>query len=137
MDFVLAKEVRAVQASMLGTAGSNFSEPRLDDLRGLIRLTVQFFHHLQGDAVEDDLRYLCDSVFSGVDSFVSVSNVYRMLPGARETTLSRDPKSIDSLKDEFVSKYPEFHDGTDFEKRCRILLDLFILQIVFAALSYY
>jgi hypothetical protein len=139
-DALAIERVRAIQASMVESARSYFLESELDDLRCLIRLTIEFFHHLQGEhfapLIEDNLRYVCDSVFSGVDSFGLVSAAYRALPGARSTTVTRDVKSIDSLKEEFVSKYREFSDETDFEKRCRILLDLFKLQIVFAALQY-
>jgi hypothetical protein len=65
-----------------------------------------------------------------------VTAVYRLLPGARPTTLASGWKSTESLKEEFVFKYREFSDEMDFEKRCRLLLDLFKLQIVFAGLSY-
>lgn len=142
MDDALAiEQVRAIQASMVESGRSYLLESELDDLCCLIRLTVEFFHYLQGEEfaplVEDNLRYVCDSVFSGVDSFGLVSAAYRVLPGARQTTLAWDGKSVDSLKEEFVSKYSEFSDETNFEKRCRLLLNLFKLQIVFAGLLYY
>ncbi len=140
-DALTVERVRAIQASMVESGRSYFLESELDDLRGLIRLTIEFFYHLRGEdsapLVEDNLRYVCDSVFSGVDSFGLVSAAYRVLPGARSSTLTGNVKSIDSLKEEFVSKYYEFSDETDFEKRCRILLDLFKLQIIFAGLVYY
>jgi len=140
MKEALLEEVRAVQAFMIESRGSRFLESELDDLRCLIRLTVEFSHYLQGEdlapLVDDKLRYICDSVFSGVESFSAVSAVYRARPGARQTTLAWNLKSVDSLKEEFVSKYRAFSGETDFEKRCRLLLDLFKLQIVFAGLVY-
>ncbi len=114
-DAIAIEQVRAIQASMVESGRSYFLESELDDLCCLIR---------------------CDSVFSGVDSFGLVSAAYRVLPGAGQTTITWDGKSVDSLKEEFVSKYSEFSDETNFEKRCRLLLDLFKLQIVFAGLSY-
>ncbi len=143
MSDVLVEQVRAIQAAMVESAGSSFSESELDHMRGLIRLTVEFSHYLQGqdplpdvEDVEWKVRYVCESVFSGVDSFASVSAAYRILQGAGSTTLAPGRKSIDSLKEEFACKYREFSEERDFEKRCRILLDLSKLQIVFAGLSY-
>ena len=39
---------------------------------------------------------------------------------------------MQSLRDRFLSLYPEFVAETKFENKCRLLLDLFKLQIVFA-----
>ena len=140
MSNALVEQVRAIQASMVESSGGILLESELDDMRCIIRLTVEFFHYLQGEDVvpfvENKLRYLCDSVFSGVDSFGLVSAAYRTLPDARATTLASGAKSTDSLKEEFAFKYREFSEEMDFEKRCRLLLDLFKLQIVFAGLSY-
>jgi hypothetical protein len=139
MNYELATEqARTIQASMMEPGRSYFLESELGDLRCLIRLTVEFFHYLQAEdsLIEDNLRYGCDSIFSGVDSFGLVSAAYRVLPGSQHSTPAWDGKSIDSLKEAFATKYREFLGETDFEKRCRLLLDLFKLQIVFAGLSY-
>jgi len=134
------EQTHAIQASMLESARSCFLESELDHLRCLIRLAVEFSYYLKTEdvtsLVSGDLRYVCDSIFSGVDSFGLVSAAYRDLPGARASDLVWDGESIGSLKEDFLRRYREFCDETDFEKRCRILLDLFKLQIVFAGLSY-
>ncbi|HVW84714.1 MAG TPA: hypothetical protein VHB50_08530 [Bryobacteraceae bacterium] len=133
------EQIRAIQASMVESGGSFFLASELDDMRCLIRLTVEFFYYLQGEDVapfvEDKLRYVRDSVFSGLSSFDLVSAAYRTLPGARATTLASSERSTDSVKEEFAAKYREFSDEMDFEAKCRLLLDLFKLQIVFAGLS--
>ena len=143
MNNVPVERVHAIQAEMVESAGSSFLDSELDDLRVIIRLTVEFFYYLQGedplpavDDAQEKARYVCESVFSGVDSFDSVSSAYDLLRGARSSTLAPGAKSIDSLKEEFALKYAEFIEEKDFEKRCRLLLDLFKLQIVFAGLSY-
>jgi hypothetical protein len=41
-----------------------------------------------------------------------------------------------SLKKQFLSWFHEFEIETSFEKKCRLLLDLFKLQIVFAGVLY-
>jgi len=136
----LREQVQAIQHSMVESGAECFLESELDDLRCLIRLTIEFFHYLQGEdlspLVEDQVNYVCESVFSGVDSFCAVSIACRVMSGARDSKLSQGIWSIESLKEEFISLYREFPSETDFEKRCGLPLDLFKLQIVFAGLSY-
>jgi hypothetical protein len=140
MDQAVAQQVRAMQMSMVEAGRSCFLESELDDLRTLVRLTVEFRHYLPGEdpapGLEDKLRYVCESIFSGVDSFDLVSAAYRALPGAQSTTVGSSVVSIESLKDEFLSGYRALSVETNFENRCRFLLDLFKLQIVFAGLSF-
>jgi hypothetical protein len=138
----LIEQVRAIQASMVESGAPFFLETELDNLRVLIRLTIEFFHYIQQDefwvapAVKDQLRYVCESIFSGVDSFGLISPAYQLVPGARYSTLAFHVESTESLKKEFGSLYLDFYYEKDFEKQCRLLLDLFKLQIVFAGLSY-
>jgi hypothetical protein len=49
MSNALVEQVRAIEAPMVEPSGSYFSGSELDDYRCLIRLTVEFFHYLQGD----------------------------------------------------------------------------------------
>ena len=44
--------------------------------------------------------------------------------------------SMTSLEEVFNSKYRKFSGETDFREQCKLLLDLFKLQIVFAGMSY-
>jgi hypothetical protein len=44
--------------------------------------------------------------------------------------------SRDSFKTQFVSMFNKFTKEVNFEKKCRLLLDLFKLEIVFAGISY-
>jgi len=137
MDQALAQRVRAMQDSMVEAARLCFLESELDDLRVVVRLTVEFHNYLLGvdpaPGVEDKVRYVCESVFSGVDSFDLLSWGYMALPGAQSTTVGSSVASIESLKDEFLSRYRSLSAETNFETRCRLLLDLFKLQIVLPA----
>jgi hypothetical protein len=141
MNRAVVEHVRAIQTSVVEAGQSCFLESELGHLRTLVRLTVEFLHYLQGEdpapGIEDKLGYVCESVFSGMDSFGLVRAAYQALPGARITVLdSAVGSSIESLKAEFLSLYREFSVESNFEIRCRLLLDLFKLQIVFAGLSY-
>jgi hypothetical protein len=133
-------QVRAIQKAMGESSGPCFLDSQLDDLSCLVRLTVEFFWFLKGvdpaPGVEDKRRYACESVFSGVDSLCRVSDAYRLMGGSRGAFLPGGAGSIESLKEEFISRYMEFLEETDFEKRCGLLLNLFKLQIVFAGMSY-
>jgi hypothetical protein len=132
-------EVDAIQASMVEGA-SHFLDSQFDDLRCVIRLTVEFFHRLQRvdiDSIDDDsLLYWGGSVFSGVDSFTSLSQAYRVTAGATRSALPQRVTSRAALKEEFTAMYREFAGETNFEKRCRLLLDLFKLQIIFVGMTY-
>lgn len=139
-DGLLADEVRSVQALIAEFGGSYFSEAELEDFRCLVRLTVEFAHHLEDQDRSPlspaELRYLGESIFSGVDSFCVISSALRATAGETESTLPRDGSYVASLKQVFKLKYGELLAETSFEKRCRVLLDLFKLQIIFAGLSY-
>jgi hypothetical protein len=136
----LVEEVRAVQASMQESARSQLSESELDDLRCLIRLTVEFSHYLEDeDGRPPDpskTRYVGESIFSGVDSFSAITAAVRGMFGSTKSALPSDVTSVESLKQEFDKRYRDFLVEANFDHRCRLLLDLFKLQIVFAGLSY-
>jgi len=133
-------QVRAVQAAMAQAAEPYFGEWYLDDLRCVVRLTVEFYYFLQdwesvsGDAFE--LRYAGESVFSGVDSFCSVSGGCRGGGISTKSAIQWEQMSLASVREQFLARYGEFAVETDFDKRCRLLPDLFRLQIVFAGMSY-
>jgi hypothetical protein len=134
------ERVRAIQSSMLESGSACFLDSELEALRCLIRLTVEFADYLDaGDTPPYDkhgLRYVLDSVFSGMESFYSVTEAYGVLAGAVESQLVWDTFLPRRLKEQFTSMYREFLVTADFTGRCRLLLDLFKLQIVFAAMLY-
>lgn len=159
----IKERVQMIQTSMLESecARSCFEEPAQEHLRCLVRLTIEFddylkngvpqlreitkrFHdrhhpniQIQPHEVElNELKYSIESVFSGIESFCSVSAAYRVLVGATSSRVEWDKVSVISLKEQFVSMFHEFTIETNFEKKCRLLLDLFKLQIVFAGVFY-
>jgi hypothetical protein len=119
---------------MVRAAKPSFNRVELDALRTVIRLTVEFQTHLEDNNISN---YVCESVFSGVDAFESLVHAYRVLAGAETRSQLRwDAVSVSSLKDEFRSLYPTFVSEKRFEPRCRLLLELFKLQISLSAISY-
>jgi hypothetical protein len=84
-----------------------------------------------------DLGYACESILSGVDSFWDLSTTYRRLVGATDSRVEWDMiSSRESFKTRFVSMFNRFAEEVNFENKCRLLLDLFKLQIVFAGISF-
>ena len=83
-----------------------------------------------------DLGYTCESILSGVDSYCSLNAAYSKLDGAAGSRIEWGMvSSSKSFKAQFVSMFKEFTEELNFESKCRLLLDLFKLQIVFAGIS--
>lgn len=126
---------------MLRLAPSWCDKSDLDDLRCVIRLAVETFYYLQRADVNDpqygiDLRHQCESTFSGIESFSSVARIYKVIGDRSTGLLSPQVPSLTKLKEQFSSLYDEFCHEATFEERCLLLLDLFRLQLVFAAMNY-
>jgi hypothetical protein len=158
------KRVKELQASMVESAKPGFDDSELGDLRCIIRLTMEFHHYLEHgstemvrslqegpmahlfkdlqDASADpfnkyDLEYACNSIHSGVDSFCSLNQSYRILAGATGSKVAWAMiSSRESFKTQFILTFNEFTKEANFENKCRLLLDLFKLQMVFASISY-
>jgi hypothetical protein len=129
-----------MQASMMESAKSCFVEAEILDLGCLIRVTWEFLDYLEtanpNPPSDYDLRYAVETIFSAVDSFASVSAAYRALADPTSSTINWGDVSASAFNEQFTSKFREFAAESDFEKQCRLLLDLFKLQIVFAGYSY-
>ena len=134
----IVERVRAMQAPMLEAAQSRFSESESDHLRSLIRLAAEFYDYVKSVDTDDanNLRYVCESTFAGVESFMRVTRAYEVLVGAVKSRIEWDAISASSLVERFPDMFQEFTTETDFENKCRLLLDLFKLQILWATISY-
>jgi hypothetical protein len=156
--------VKEIQTSMVEAAKSCFDESELGGLRCVIRLTLEFHDYLEHGSVEMaarlqhgpspyllkdlhsaiadpfnkyDLEYACDSIRSGVDSFCILNASYRVLVGATSSKVEWGMiSSRESFKEKFIAMFDEFTQEVNFENKCRLLLDLFKLQMAFAAVSY-
>jgi hypothetical protein len=126
---------------MAEPARLRFLETNLDHLRGLIRLTIEFHHYLTsggaGASDQGNIRnYVCESVFAGIESFEYVRDDYGGLDGACGSKISWETVLPLPFKERFLAMFNEFSAETNFEDKCRLLLDLFKLQIVFAGICY-
>jgi hypothetical protein len=152
------QHIEGLQKFMLERARC-LGETQANDLRCLIRIAVEFQNYLisgnpqlraaasrlrrrLGPNVPHvpqkdlELRYVIESVFSGLDSFSNVVATYRVLVGASKSAINWRRVSVSSIKEQYVSIFHRFVDETNFEKKCRFLIDLFKLQIVFAGVMY-
>ena len=138
------QRIRAIQQSMEESARPGFNDEDIQQLRVLVRLTVEFHDYLTGtppwpqfpDDPFHDMTYKAGSILINVDSFRAVVQAYGVLLGSTRSTIDWDVINIRSLKDEFISMYHTFLGQTSFEAKCRLLLDLVKLQIVFAGAFY-
>lgn len=137
-DFVAV--VNEIYEPAAESAKPGFDEGDLRCLRSVISLTVDFHMYLESvDVVapdKDDVTYACGSIFSGIESFVAVNDSYKILEGSLESSLTWDLTSLESLKERFTTMYQEFLSERTFEKQCRLLLDLFKLQLVFTGMLF-
>jgi len=115
------------------------------DLNVLIRLTVEFEYYLRSNRsaapyTERFVRnYVCDSILGGVDTFVRATSRSSRLIEAIPSRVAWDRMaslSASSFNQEFSATYHEFTTETGFGSKCRLLLDLYKLQIIFAVASY-
>lgn len=79
---------------------------------------------------------MCETVFSGVSSFCTITEAYDALGGARPSQLSSSGWSMESLTLEILARFGLFLNESAFLDRCRLILDLFKLQIMLAGLVY-
>jgi hypothetical protein len=133
----VVRHVRAIQGSMKKSAEGCFSESELEHLRAVIRLTVELHEYFQLPCTHPFcLTYVSESVFSGIDSYTSVTQAYKVLVGAAESQMGHDVISVPELKVQFASMFEAFDKEDVFESKCRLLLDLYKLMIIFAGISY-
>ena len=104
-------------------------------------LPAEFSKDLQSASADPfnkyDLSYVCESILPGVDSFCSLNSAYSKLDGSTSSRIEWGMvSSRESFKTQFVSMFNKFTEEVNFESKCRLLLDLFKLQIVFAGISY-
>jgi hypothetical protein len=164
MNNDVTNRVKEIQTSMMESAQSRLDESKLGDLRVVIRLTVEFHDYLENGSVDIatsvlhgplakyvtdvqkastdpfnkyDLQFACESIRSGVNSFCNLNESYRILVGAIGSSVEWGMiSSRESFETQFVSMFNKFTEEVNFESKCRILLDLFKLQIIFAGISY-
>lgn len=131
------QRVRQTQASMIKSVGDSFLASDIDDLRCVVRLTIEFHYYLQvGCDHSFCSEYVSHSIFAGTECFTGLTHAYRVLVGATKSQVEWRDLSLPSLKEKFAVLFEKFDKEEIFETKCRYLLDLFKLQIVFAGIVY-
>jgi hypothetical protein len=131
------KHVRRTQAFMVESAGSCFDEKDQENLRIVVRLTVEFYYFVQQNCTHQFCaEYVSESIMCGFEWYSGLAHTYRILEDTIENTIDWSRISIPSLKEDFISMFRDFDKEIYFERKCRLLLDLFKLQMIFAAVFY-
>lgn len=114
-----------------------FSASEIDDLRCIVRLTIEFHYYLQIACNHSFCsEYVSHSIFAGTECFTGLTHAYRVLVGATKSQVEWRDLSLPSLKEKFAALFEKFDKEEVFETKCRYLLDLFKLQIVFTGIVY-
>jgi hypothetical protein len=157
------KRLEEIQALTLNSAPLSLAESDRDNVRCLLRLALEFHDYLEKGSVEIasrilhgplakyvedaqsasvnpsnkyDLEYVCESIRSGVESFYQLSASCKLLGDFPRGSFEwRSISSEESLKMRFVFLFGDFVKESGFEYKCRLLLDMFRLQMVFAAVA--
>jgi hypothetical protein len=86
---------------------------------------------------EHDREYACETILSGVDCFVRLSPAARSLRGDTKSRIEWGAvSSRETFKSQFFALFDEFVAEREFEKKFRLLLDLFKLALVFVGFCY-
>jgi hypothetical protein len=134
------QRARPLLQAMEDAARPGFDDEDVANLRTLVYHTVTFYDYVSAhpswpevpDDSFPDITYVTESILIHVDSFRRTVYSYGVLVGATGTTIDWDAINIGSIKDEFLFVYHAFEKETRFEIKCRLLLDLVKLQLVFA-----
>ena len=133
----VVQHVRLTQTAMVQSVQNCFSESEIDHLRCVVRLTIEFHYYLELACSHSYCsEYVSDSIFSGIESYQNLTHGYDVLVGAAKSQLEWRALALPSVKEKFVAVFNQFEKEELFEKKCRHLLDLFKLQIVFAGIVY-
>lgn len=110
----------------------------LDHLAGLIRLVEMFNADIcEGTMVASRRmppKAWCDSIFAGVPSFWRIRDSTQILSDLGLTVWPS--MTGPELMESFRASYGKLHSDDDFEHRLVSLLNLFKLQILWAAMNY-
>ncbi len=143
MDTNCKNDVQALQTKFLDSIDPDYLLGlEIDDLNvkayqahcGIRVFPVQ---RSKGGTVEAaDVRYVCESVFSGIESFCQMSLYYRMVSTETLSGVDWSITSLASFRQAFGAKYDQLLIERYFPRLCRLLLELFKLQIVFTGIAY-
>ena len=105
----------------------------------MARLASEFWSFLlalrAGPVEVAEVRYACESVFSGIDCFCQLSAYCRIL-GSGGTDGAQDITSVAEVDGVFAVQLERLLSEPLFPEQCRLLRELFRLQLFFATLTY-
>jgi hypothetical protein len=133
---------KTIQSELEESARPGFNDKDVGNLRILVKIIFEFHEFWTSDQSRvsqnafDDLLYTSDKVLINIDSFRSVLRSYGILRGAMRSRIDWSELEVHSAKETFLSLFPQFLAKAGFESKCRLLLDLFKLLIVFVGANY-
>ena len=125
---------------MVLLAKSGYDESDMEDLLVLTHMAIEFYWWLK-DANTDSLdRYEADenseTLFVAFDAFRHTYWAYDVLIGRVASNIDWGDISVPSLRKLIILTYERFDVESNFLKKCRFLLNLYKVELVFAGLMY-
>jgi hypothetical protein len=81
-------------------------------------------------------RSLTTLICYTIDSYINLTMTYRVIVGSEKNNIGWNALSERSFEKVFVSTLRKFEKEKSFGKKCRVLLDLFKLQVMYAGIIY-
>jgi len=125
---------------MAQLAKSNYLEEDLEDLLVTTRIAVEVYAWLKVTSTDslnpNEAEYHCETIFSGIDFFMRTCGNYAALKDTVPSQIHWGALSVSSLSSLIIATYDNFDAENVFFKKCRLLLDLYRMELVFASIVY-
>ena len=127
---------------MAQLAKSGYCEEDIEDLCVVTRVAVEVYAWLKDFNInsleqnKDEVEYNCETVLWSINTFIKVCGDYSVLIGTIPSQIDWGVISVASLKKLIIATYERFDAENVFLKKCRILLDLYRMELVLAGLVY-
>jgi len=137
---VLYERVNRIYLPFEIQAAKTIPESEAGDLRAIVRITIETVDYIEENGTPvrgaEAALYMCETIFSGISSFCTITETYNSMKEARPSQLSSGVWSLELLTSEIERSFARFLDESDFCERCRLILDVFKLQMMLAGLVY-
>lgn len=133
-----AFDIKRIQDAVVALLGDALDGSTEADVRVLVRLVAEHRAYLDisDDSQKEGSRYESESAFSGLNSYLSVSALRRVLRDQNSVQIDWETLSPRQLRLEFVKLFDELLGTASESRALGILINLYRLQLVGAVVAY-
>ena len=142
MNLSLKEKITTVQRTMIDDplVKESFSARETDSLKALIRVALEVGDFIERDKEfkdKDKLAYNLDTVLSAVESFMTVAYTYNDFENKVKSRFSNEQQlSLERIVYTICDWLLDFEEENDFLKKCRLLLDIYKLELALVSICY-